>query len=125
MAETKAEFLIETDIIVDYLSGGNSAEFLQQLMTEGTCFTSVLNVAELYLLCKTDEEKNAVRDGLNALHILGIPARYGLYTGKFVSLFTDIRDHLFCVLAWKANLTIVTNDINKYRNTGLKIYNKV
>lgn len=124
MAEKKSEFLIETDIILAYLTG-NDKKLLEGLMTQGTCFTSVFNVTELYMHCVSDPEKNAVRDLLNALHILGIPARYGLYTNEFSQRFTDVRDQLFCVLARKANLTIVTNDSEKYRDTGLKIYQKV
>lgn len=124
MAEKKSEFLIETDIILDYLTG-NDSSVISELMTEGTCFTSVFNVGELYMHCQTETEQNAVRDVLNALHILGIPARYGLYTGEYSGKFTNVRDQLFCVLAEKANLTIVTKDSEKYRDTGLNIYQKV
>ncbi len=90
-------------------------------MFTGTCYTSVFNVSELYSFAAVEHEESQIRNLLNALHILGIPARYGLNTKAFEKYFSNVRDQLFCVLAKLNNLTIVTGDAKKYRNTGLQI----
>jgi predicted nucleic acid-binding protein len=74
------KFLLDTDILIEYLTFNNSSRepFLLTLMQKGICFTSVLNASELFMLAKTDVEKEKVRDLLNAINVLGLHSRYSL-----------------------------------------------
>ena len=115
------KYLLETDILIDYLTFNNigSEPFLLNLMQKGICFTSVLNASELFMAAKTDFEKEKVRDLLNAINVLGLHARYSLAVSDCKNNFNNISDVLFYVLAEQNKLTIVSLNPNKY--SGLKV----
>jgi len=117
------EYLIETDVLADYLSNPEHS-LLQTLMLSGTCYTTVFSVSELYEMVSDTVQEDAMKDLLNALHILGIPSRYGLHTKKYEKYFDNVRDRLFCIPAELNKMTIVTGNPDKYRGTGLKIFNQ-
>lgn len=115
------KFLLETDILIEYLtySDSNKVPNLLSLMQKGICFTSVLNASELFMMAKSDFEREKVRDLLNALKVLGLHSRYSLAIADYTSKFTSIRDALFYILAEQNNLRIVTLNPDKYR--GLSV----
>jgi hypothetical protein len=115
------KFLLETDLLNEYLTfndPGNKS-FLLKLMQKGICFTSVLNAAELFMLAKSDLEKEKVRDLLNALKVLGLHSRYSLSISDCMHKFNNVRDALFYVLAEQNKLQIVSLNPDKY--SGLKV----
>lgn len=115
------KYLLETDILIEYLTFNNSdcEPSLLTLMQKGICFTSVLNASELFMLAKTELEKEKVRDLLNALNVLGLHARYSLAIPDCINNFNNIRDALFYVLGEQNKLTIVSLNPDKY--SGLKV----
>ena len=115
------KYLLETDILIEYLTFNNSDSepSLLKLMQRGICFTSVLNASELFMAAKTEFEKGKVRDLLNAINVLGLHARYSLAVSDCKNNFNNIRDVLFYVLAEQNKLTIVSLNPNKY--SGLKV----
>lgn len=115
------KYLLETDILIDYLTFDNSGggPFLLNLMQKGICFTSVLNASELFMAAKTDFEKEKVRDLLNAINVLGLHARYSLAVSDCKNNFNNISDVLFYVLAEQNKLTIVSLNPDKY--SGLNV----
>ena len=68
-----SKYLLETDILIEYLTFNNSIRepYLLKLMKKGICFTSVLNASELFMLAKTDFEKEKVRDLIMHLMFMG------------------------------------------------------
>jgi hypothetical protein len=115
------KYLLETDILIDYLTFDNSGgePFLLTLMQKGICFTSVLNASELFMLVKTDFEKEKVRDLLNSINVLGLHSRYSLAIPACMNNFNNIRDALFYVLAEQNRLIIVS--LNPHKYDGLRV----
>lgn len=115
------KYLLETDILIEYLtcSDLNDVPYLLTLMQKGICFTSVLNASELFMLAKTDFEREKVRDLLNALNVLGLHSRYSLEIPNCKNNFTNTRDALFYILAKLNKLIIVTLNPEKY--SGLSV----
>jgi len=115
------KYLLETDILIDYLTFNKSGNqpFLLNLMQKGICFTSVLNASELFMLAKTSLEKEKVRDLLNAINVLGLHSRYSLAISDCKNNFKNIRDALFYVLAEQNRLIIVS--LNPLKYDGLRV----
>lgn len=115
------KYLLETDILIDYLTFNKSGSlpFLLILMQKGICFTSVLNASELFMLAKSNFEKEKVRDLLNSINVLGLHSRYSLLIPNCINKFSNIRDALFYILAEQNKLVILSLKPEKY--TGLKV----
>ena len=124
---TKKEFLIETDIIADHLTQNNLSDpsILELAMVSGVCFTSVITASELYFYCKNIEEKKAVDSVIYTLNVLGIHSRYSLNISEFFDKVATARDALMCSLAKNNKLPILTYDVERYRNCGLKIISPI
>lgn len=121
--KAQAEFLIETDIIVEHLIQHDlsSPSVLELAMTLGMCFTSVITASELYFNCKDENQKEVVDSVLYAINVLGIHQRYSLNITEFFNKVASVRDALVCTLAKNNKLPILTNDIERFRNSGIKI----
>ena len=114
------KYLLETDILVDYLVS-NENNYLIKLMRTGICFTTVLNASEILAACKNDIEKSSVRSVLDSLKVLGLHSRYALSVPEFSDKVMTIRDALFAVVSSINKLPIVTLDTERYKKTNLKI----
>jgi predicted nucleic acid-binding protein len=123
MTKNKVEFLIENDIMIDHLSQKDTSIYsdLEIAMSIGICFTSAINVAELYFNTRTLEEKNAVNSVMFALKILGIHPRYSLTITEFFNKVTSVRDALICSVAKFNKLPILTNEVERFQYSGIKI----
>jgi predicted nucleic acid-binding protein len=123
MTKNKVEFLIENDIMIDHLSQKDTSIYsdLEIAMSIGICFTSAINVAELYFNTRTLEEKNAVNSVMFALKILGIHPRYSLIITEFFNKVTSVRDALICSVAKFNKLPILTNEVERFQDSGIKI----
>lgn len=114
------KYLLETDILVDYLTS-NKNDYLLKLMQTGICFTTVLNAAEVLAACKTVDDKSTVRSVLDSLKVLGLHSRYALSVPEFSTSTTGVRDALFAVVSLINKLPIVTMNSDRYKKTNLKI----
>jgi len=121
--KTKSEFLIETDIIVDHLTQKDLScpSILEIAMTQGVCFTSVITASELYFIAKDEFRKEAVDSVLYALNVLGIHPRYSLNISEFFNKVASTRDALVCSLAKNNKLPILTGEIERFKNSGIKL----
>jgi len=114
------KYLLETDILVDYLIS-NDKNYLINLMQTGICFTTVLNAAELLAACQNDNEKYLVRSVLDSLKVLGLHSRYALSVPEFSEKTENVRDALFAVVSLINKLPIVTINTERYKKTNMKI----
>jgi len=114
------KFLLETDVLVDYLTSDKNNHLLS-LMQKGICFTTVLNASELLAACKDETEIAEVRSVLDSLKILGLHFRYALSVPEFSGKTKNNRDALFAVVSLINKLPIVTLDQNRYSKTNLQI----
>ncbi len=122
MNNKSPKYLLETDILVDYLTTKNKEDtFLLKLMLNGICFTSVINASEMMYFIKSKYELKVVKDLLYALKVLGIHSRYSLSIPKYSSKFKNSRDTLFYILADINKLIIVTLKPEKYSNINVKV----
>jgi len=116
-------FLIETDILLEHLQHNDKNTFsdLEIAMTNGICFTTVINSAELYFAAINKDEKDAVDNLMKALKVLGLNSRYSLNISEFFNKVATVRDALFCTIAKINDMIILTNDIERYKKINLKI----
>jgi hypothetical protein len=114
------KYLLETDVLVDYVTS-NEKNYLMNLMQTGICFTTVLNASELLAVCNDDHERSAVRSVLDSLKILGLHSRYALSVPDFTGKTENVRDALFAVVSFINKLPIVTMNTDRYKKTNLKI----
>jgi predicted nucleic acid-binding protein len=114
------KYLLDTDVLVDYLTS-NENNYLLNLMQTGVCFTTVLNASELLSVCKNEEETTAVRSVLDSLKVLGLHSRYALSVPEFADKTENIRDALFAVVSRINKLPVVTLNTERYKNSNLKI----
>lgn len=122
--ETKIEFLVETDILLEHLTNNKSTQsFLEKAMTRGICFTTVINASELFFAASNETERKGVEDLLTSLKILGINSRYSLKISKFFNKVATTRDAIMCTVAEINKLPILTLENDRYRNSGLEIIN--
>jgi hypothetical protein len=114
------KYLLETDVLVDYLTS-NENNYLMNLMKTGICFTTVLNASEMLASCKDENELSAVRSVLDSLKVLGLHSKYALNVPEFSDNTSSLRDSLFCVVSLINKLPIVTLNRERYKKTNLKI----
>lgn len=119
----KIEFLVDTDILVQHLTHAdkNSLSYLESAMIQGICFTTVINASELYFSVINEKKKNFIDDLLKSLKVLGIHARYSLNISDFFNKVASTRDALICSTARNNKLSILTENINRYCKSGIKI----
>ncbi len=119
----RIEFLIETDILVGHLIHNNSSQLsdLELAMTKGICFTTSINSSEMYFFAATEEERDAVHCMMRSIKILGIHPRYSLNISEFFNKAATTRDAMICSLAKNNKLPILTAQIQKFKESGIKI----
>lgn len=117
------QFLADTDILVNHLVHSRKGELsdLEIAMTNGVVFTTVINASELYFAAGDNREKSAVDSLLRSLKVLGINSRYSLNISDFFNKVANTRDGLICVVAKLNKLPILTNNAERYKNSGLEI----
>lgn len=119
------EYLIDTDVIIEHLTHSDlqTKSVLEKLMTQGVCFTTVVNASELYFAALSVEEKRMIDSVLSALKVLGINSRYSLNISEFFNKVATTRDALICTTAKINKLPLVTNNIDRYKESGITIIN--
>jgi predicted nucleic acid-binding protein len=122
MENKKPEYLIETDILIEYLeSDAGERTALEMLMERGLCFTTVINSAELFFNANNETRNEAVKRLLTSLKVLGLNSRYSLNISKFFNKVAGVREALICSVALNNNLPLVTRQKEKYLKSGVEI----
>ena len=121
----KKEYLVETDILVEHLTNadGNKSSYLEELMQDGICFTTVLNASELNFAVKNEDELEVVNKVLASIKVIGLSSRYSLMVSKFNEKVSNYRDALVCAIADINKLPIVSLNDARYIKSGLKVIN--
>ena len=121
------QFLIETDVLREYLISEQSGESaLRKALASGVCYTTMVNALELFRATSTPEEHDAVMQVLMVVRVLGFNSRYSesfakisreIETGKGV-IITD-REAMIIGMAQTSKLTILTKDyFDRYKSFG-------
>lgn len=117
------KYLLETDILVDHLCNEkNKSSFLIELMQKGICYTTVINASELFFAAISDDEIKNVQQVLTAMKVLGLNSRYSLAISRYSQKVGNVREALFVAVADINNLPVVTFNVNKFRETKLKVF---
>ncbi len=120
-----AEYIVDTDVCIDFLRGADYTKDLFQQLFEGDLFISVLSVYELHKGAYTDKQRRVIRDFISALEVIyldeGIIEKgaefYRKYRKKGITL-SDI-DCLIMATAKEKELLIVTRNVKYYPDTNL------
>ena len=121
--KNKKEFLIETDIFIDYLNCENTEmkTDLEIALVTGNCFTTVINSSELFLSYSKKDDFKKIKDLMSVVKVLGIHSRYSLQINKFGQKAENLRDALICTIASINKLPIFTKDLKKYNFCNVNI----
>lgn len=72
------KWLIDTNILIDYLRGHNGAiEFIQESLNLSICFISPITVAELYAGVREGKERNVMDQFLGVFEVVVIDNELG------------------------------------------------
>ena|SRR3989338_1316044 len=67
------QWLIDTDILIDYLRGmPDAAKFFEKIIENSICSLSTITLAELYSGVKEGKEKHTLENFLNVFHIIPV-----------------------------------------------------
>jgi predicted nucleic acid-binding protein len=124
LSKKRSEYLVDTDVLIDHLvfddEGADS--YLESLMKNGICFTTVLNASELLYRAVSDIEKEIIIGLLSSLKIVGLHPRYSLKISLYKDYVVNVNDALMCVVADYNKLPIITINKQKYAETSLIIF---
>ena len=120
-----AEYIVDTDVCIDFLRGTDYTRDLFQQLFERDLFISVLSVYELYKGTHTDKQRRVIQEFIGALKVIyldeGIVGKgaefYRKYRKKGITL-SDI-DCLIMATAKEKGLLIVTRNVKHYPETEL------
>ncbi|HRI46758.1 MAG TPA: hypothetical protein PK559_06625, partial [Ignavibacteriaceae bacterium] len=110
-------------ILIEHLECENEFSILEAALTNSLVFTTVINASELFVIMKNRHIDGEIKSLLSVINVLGIHSRYSLGVPIFSDLTQNYSDAIFCVVAQMNKLPILTFNEEKYKNTGLKIYN--
>ncbi len=112
------QFLIETDILNDYLihrSSQGESSMLRQALAQATCYTTMINAMELFASASDQKSRDATMNLLMVVRVLGFSARYA---EPFATLGKEIeqekkmiltqRELMILAMAKTSKLTVVT-----------------
>ncbi len=77
------KLIIDSDVLLDHLLTEGCSD-LRRLMRASFCYTTVFNAAELFALCRTTRQRQAVRRMLTGLKVLGLNGRSGRTVGRMI-----------------------------------------
>lgn len=123
MTQEKIQFLVDTDILVDHLINDDikNTSHLEIAMTKGICFSTVINASEILFAASTENERAKIEELLRSLKILGLNSRYSLKISKFFNKVASTRDAIMCTVAEFNRLPILTLNVGRYKESGIKI----
>ncbi len=119
------EIFLDTDIIAEHLKNLHvSDETLLQkcLQIFDRCYTSVINAAEIFSLCKDKKEIEKAKISMSEINILGIPFRYSPGIGEVIKTINKkisgntIRDAIVIAMCMETKLPFFTSKRNRYKD---------
>jgi predicted nucleic acid-binding protein len=112
------QFLIETDVLRDYLISAKSNEsVLRKALAAGVCYTTMLNAFELFRAAATEAERDAVMRVLMVVRVLGFNARFAENFAKITQeietktgAILSEREAMIVGMASASKLSILTEE---------------
>jgi len=105
--------LVETDLIVDYLTAGpGGATLLRRLLEVVPCYGTFIQAGEIYSAATGDEERRMAERALFGLKILGASGRYAKTIGEVLSSLASMgsyRTAIVAAMALESRLPVVTD----------------
>jgi hypothetical protein len=123
-----AGILVETDLIVEFLTaGGGRQSLLRRLLSTVSCFSTFVQASEVYSVCGGDSDRAAVDRALFGLKILGASSRYSKTIGLLLSSSGSMRGHrtaIVAAMALESRLALVTDTHFDAHSSvkGLRLY---
>lgn len=117
---TAPKWLIDTDVIVDYLRGNSQAiKFLEKTMSSSLCAISTITIAELYVGVRDGKERPILDQFIREFHIAAmdeqIAEQGGLYRRDYgKSHGVGLADAIIAATATTLNVPIVTLNKKHY-----------
>ena len=117
-------WLIDTDIAVDYLRGlPQATDFLEKAMEESACYLSTITIAELYAGVREGNERHQLEKFLQAFEIISIDENIaqagGMYRRDYGKKYgVGLADAIIAATAEMNNARLVT--LNKKHFPMLK-----
>lgn len=115
---TVKKIVIDTDIIAEHLLTGKKESILRALSREYFCYTTVFNAIELFAAADSLKEKEAVRQAMDAMKVLGISPKSAKNIGEVVSSVKKDYTALIAGICCESKLPIVT--MRPKRFSGVK-----
>jgi predicted nucleic acid-binding protein len=121
------DFLVETDMFVEYLTTENSA--LRHALSKGVCYTTFQNALELFAAATSLQEEEAIQQALMSIRLLGLnwrnakpfalsARRIEERTGEKLSE----REMIIIGMAEMSKLTILTSEhFERYSSFGVAV----
>ncbi len=123
--EALKKVVIDTDIILGHLTGSMNSRkssepsLLRKVMSRYFCYTTVFNAAELFSMCRTSAERNAVEDAMAAMKVLGLNGKSARNIGLHISRSDTKRvldiGGLVAGLCLESHLPLLTGNGSRYR----------
>ena len=121
--------LVETDIIVEYLTKEHSA--MRQVLRHAVCYTTFTNSLELFAAVTSTKEEEAVKQALMPMRLLGLNWRNAqafAQTGRRITDRTGLRlssrELVIIGMAEMSKLTILTKEYyDRYKDLGVPVIN--
>ncbi len=109
--------LVETDIIVEYLTAGpGDTPLLRQLLESVMCYTTFLQAAEIYSAAQDEDEHRTVERALFGLKILGASSRYAKTIAQALTSDGRASGHraaIVAAMAMESQLPVLTDSYLK------------
>jgi predicted nucleic acid-binding protein len=121
------EVFLETDVFIRHLEG-NEDSILIKCHRLFSCFTTVINAAELFSLSDNETDKANIKSSLFGTGVLGIPYKYSERAGKLMNEFKgfSLREYMIGALLLETKLPVISfsnKEAKFYEATGIKVIN--
>ena len=121
--ETKVKYLLDTNIIIYYLNGDNTAiDFIENNL-HNSAISSIVYL-EILVYPYNEKQDKQIRNFLNLFKIYDIDREIiNMAINTYRAKKVKVADNLIGSTAKIHNLTLVTRNVNDFNNMKLKILN--
>ena len=119
------KIVVHTDIVLEFLLlGSRKQSTLRLAMQKFFCYTTVVNVIELFSIARTGRERKALEHAMSAMKILGLNARNAKRYGELLARRLPLprMNALIAGVCLESKLPVLTGRPREFRGVkGLVI----